>query len=98
MSKNPLYYAKILLFGEYGIINDSQGLSIPYDFYRGAFMQGEELSGKAQKSNASLKEYSCYLKELHQSGEALAALDLEALEADIKSGFYFDSSIPEVMG
>jgi mevalonate kinase len=28
--KGPLFYSKILLFGEYGIIRDSKGLSIPY--------------------------------------------------------------------
>jgi len=28
--KGPLFYAKILLFGEYGIIKDAKGLSIPY--------------------------------------------------------------------
>jgi len=30
--KGPLFYSKILLFGEYGIIRDSKGLSIPYNF------------------------------------------------------------------
>lgn len=98
MSKNPLYYAKILLFGEYGIINDSQGLSIPYDFYRGAFKQSNGLEGRALKSNESLKEYLQYLKDLQQTGEALAELDLVSLEHDIDSGFYFDSSIPEGYG
>ena len=34
--KSPLFFAKILLFGEYGIIKDSKGLSIPYNFFRGA--------------------------------------------------------------
>ena len=34
--KGPLFYSKILLFGEYGIIRDSKGLSIPYNFYNGA--------------------------------------------------------------
>jgi mevalonate kinase len=29
--KGPLFYSKIL-FGEYGIIRDSKGLSIPYNF------------------------------------------------------------------
>ena len=98
MSKNPLYYAKILLFGEYGIINDSQGLSIPFDFYRGAFKQGDELDARAQKSNASLREYLKYLKALQESGEAIAELNLEDLEHDIDNGFYFDSSIPEGYG
>ena len=39
--KGPLFYAKILLFGEYGIIKDSKGLSIPYNFYRGALKTSE---------------------------------------------------------
>ena len=34
--KGPLFYSKILLFGEYGIIQDSKGLSFPYNFYNGA--------------------------------------------------------------
>ncbi|MEQ9261710.1 MAG: mevalonate kinase [Owenweeksia sp.] len=98
MHTNPLYYAKILLFGEYGIINDSQGLSIPYNFYRGAFKQSNQLEGKSLKSNESLKVYFDHLKSLHATGEIIAPLDLVALEKDIESGFYFDSSIPEGYG
>ena len=37
MLKESLYYSKILLFGEYGIIKDSMGLSIPYSDYNGKF-------------------------------------------------------------
>lgn len=36
-----LYHAKVLLFGEYGIIKDAMGLSIPYDFYKGALVLPE---------------------------------------------------------
>ncbi|MEC8133842.1 MAG: mevalonate kinase, partial [Bacteroidota bacterium] len=39
--KGPLFYSKILLFGEYGIIKDSKGLSIPYNFYNGALKYGQ---------------------------------------------------------
>ena len=39
--KGPLFYSKILLFGEYGIIKDSKGLSIPYNFYNGALKMDE---------------------------------------------------------
>ena len=38
--KGPLFYSKILLFGEYGIIKDSKGLSIPYNYYKGALKYG----------------------------------------------------------
>lgn len=98
MSKSPLYYAKILLFGEYGIINDSQGLSIPYNYYKGAFKKTASLSGKAKKSNESLQQYFQYLKDTQLKGELLTSLDLDRLEADINAGFYFDSSIPEGYG
>lgn len=32
-----LYYAKVLLFGEYGIMEDAMGLSIPYEHFQGQF-------------------------------------------------------------
>ena len=41
--KGPLFYSKILLFGEYGIIKDSKGLSIPYNFYNGALKMDKKL-------------------------------------------------------
>ena len=98
METNPLFYAKILLFGEYGIIKDAMGLSIPYNFYKGAFKQSDTLTGKAKKSNGYLVDYLNHLREMAQSGEALAELDLEAFEADICNGLYFDSSIPQGFG
>ena len=42
--KGPLFFAKILLFGEYGIIKDSKGLSIPYNYYRGALKSAKVLT------------------------------------------------------
>ena len=45
--KGPLFYSKILLFGEYGIIRDSKGLSIPYNFYNGALKREENPSAEA---------------------------------------------------
>ena len=39
--KAPLFYSKILLFGEYGIIKNSKGLSIPYNFYKGGLKLGD---------------------------------------------------------
>ncbi len=98
MKSNPLYYAKILLFGEYGIINDSKGLSVPYNYYQGAFKQAEKLDGFAEKSNASLAKYYQHLESLQERGEIIAPLNLAAFKADIADGFYFDSSIPEGYG
>ncbi|MDG2280863.1 MAG: mevalonate kinase, partial [Flavicella sp.] len=44
--KGPLFYAKILLFGEYGIIKDSKGLAIPYNHYQGALKISEKVLRK----------------------------------------------------
>ena len=47
--KGPLFYAKILLFGEYGIIKDSKGLSIPYNSYKGSLKIKDFQLNDAQK-------------------------------------------------
>ncbi|MEC8323853.1 MAG: mevalonate kinase, partial [Bacteroidota bacterium] len=60
--KGPLFYSKILLFGEYGIIKDSKGLSIPYNFYNGALKYGQNQNDVSAESNNILKEYYQYLK------------------------------------
>ena len=93
--KGPLFYSKILLFGEYGIIKDSKGLSIPYNFYNGALKLDENPNADAIKSNESLKRFVDYLKNLDKE---LVSFDISMLQADVNSGMYFDSSIPQGYG
>ena len=94
--KGPLFYSKILLFGEYGIIKDSKGLSIPYNFFKGALKTDDNPSEEAKKSNEGLKQFASYLKEMQQEGTV--SFDLEALNRDVSHGMYFDSSIPQGYG
>jgi mevalonate kinase len=93
--KGPLFYAKILLFGEYGIIKDSKGLAIPFNSYKGALKTAQNLTGEAKKSNESLNAFYNYLKNLDTE---LVSFDLDSLKEDISSGMYFDSSIPQGYG
>ncbi|MFD2726979.1 mevalonate kinase family protein [Hyunsoonleella rubra] len=93
--KGPLFYSKILLFGEYGIIKDSKGLSIPYSFYNGALKKDESPAESALKSNESLKRFATYLQDLDSN---LVRFDSERLLEDVNSGMYFDSSIPQGYG
>ncbi|MEO1029890.1 MAG: mevalonate kinase [Bacteroidota bacterium] len=93
--KGPLFYSKILLFGEYGIIKDSKGLSIPYNFYNGALKVDEHPSQEAIKSNESLKRFAAYLGNLDKN---LVSFDIEKLRSDVYAGMYFDSSIPQGYG
>ncbi|WP_103069547.1 mevalonate kinase family protein [Aquimarina sediminis] len=94
--KGPLFYSKILLFGEYGIIKDSKGLSIPYNFFKGALKVSETPDQNAIQSNDNLKNFAKYLEEIQEKG--IVQFDLEKLHADINSGMYFDSSIPQGYG
>jgi len=96
--KGPLFYSKILLFGEYGIIKDSKGLSIPYNFFKGALKTDENLSEAAKKSNESLKAFAIYLKKISQESPELVSFNLDALSKDVAAGMYFDSSIPQGYG
>jgi mevalonate kinase len=93
--KGPLFYSKILLFGEYGIIKDSKGLSIPYNFFKGALKVDENSSEEAMSSNKHLKKFVSYLKGID---DALVRFDIEKLQSDIERGMYFDSSIPQGYG
>ena len=91
--KGPLFYAKILLFGEYGIIKDSKGLSIPYNFYRGAL----KLNAPAtfEDSHDKLKLFCAYLKTISTD---IVLFNWERIESDLSQKMYFDSSIPQGYG
>jgi len=96
--KGPLFYSKILLFGEYGIIQDSKGLSIPYNFYNGALKTDKNPSEEAISSNGHLKRFVAHLKNLAVEQPSLVQFDLVTLEQDVNNGMYFDSSIPQGYG
>ncbi len=96
--KGPLFYSKILLFGEYGIIKDSKGLSIPYNFFKGALKTDENPSKEALDSNGHLKNFVTYLEEVSNEEPELVTFNFEALKKDVESGMYFDSSIPQGYG
>uniref|UniRef100_UPI00404A69B1 mevalonate kinase family protein n=1 Tax=Flavobacterium sp. TaxID=239 RepID=UPI00404A69B1 len=96
--KGPLFYSKILLFGEYGIIKDSKGLSIPYNFYNGALKLAENPSEEAIKSNESLQKFLVYLENLQNTNPTLVSFDFATLKNDVNRGMYFDSSIPQGYG
>lgn len=94
--RGPLFYSKILLFGEYGIIKDSKGLSIPYNFYKGALIIPEQQTQQTIESNGQLRGFCDYLSK--NQTEALSSFDLDQMSSDLDKGMYFDSSIPQGYG
>ena len=91
----PLFYSKILLFGEYGIIKNSKGLSIPYNFYKGGLKTGDLSNKTVFKSNEILSQFREYLKKIDPK---IVSFNFSSMDDDLSNGMYFDSTIPQGYG
>ena len=98
MLKQSLFYAKILLLGEYGIIESSMGLSIPYNQFNGALKIDGRKDAFSINSNEDIHAFYNYLVKLNINNELPCVFNLESLEKDLANGLYFDSSIPQGFG
>lgn len=100
--RSGIFYAKILLFGEYSILCDSMGLTIPYTHFKGelSYINEDKYTDLdfAQSSNKLLKEYSLYIQNLKDNGTLKCNFDIEAFNSDIDKSLYFESSIPQGYG
>ena len=87
--------AKILLFGEYGIILNSMALAIPYPRFSGQFRWSDSSNEyplrSAIESNRELKNLFAFLK--NKEGK-FQFLNLNLFEDEVNKGLYFDSSVP----
>jgi mevalonate kinase len=91
----PLFYSKILLFGEYGIIKNSKGLSIPYNFYKGGLKTGDLSNKTVFKSNEILSQFREYLQKIDPK---IVSFNFSVMDDDLSNGMYFDSTIPQGYG
>ena len=98
MKKGPLFYAKILLFGEYGIIKDSKGLAIPFNHYEGGLQIGNLADEKVADSNQKIKKFAVYLNKKQAEFPNLLNLNFEQFNKDLSEGLFFKSNIPEGYG
>lgn len=101
MTKSEHFYAKILLFGEYGVILGSQALSIPYTHFAGelSFITDDKYTdyNAALVSNDNLKEFATYLRN-KSSLITETRTDLDRMDKELAEGLYFESSIPQGYG
>lgn len=101
-TKTDIYYSKILLFGEYSVICDSMGLSIPYTHFKGelSFINEDKYTDLdfAVKSNTSLKKFAGYISELKKEGMLKEDIHIDKFTEDIQRGLYFESTIPQGFG
>lgn len=100
--KDGIFYAKILLFGEYSIMCDSMALTVPYTHFKGelSFINEDKYTNLrfAGESNKSLEAFARYLQGLKERKEMIFEFNLEKFRLDIDQGLYFESSIPQGFG
>ncbi|HOI87523.1 MAG TPA: hypothetical protein PLV51_06650 [Lentimicrobium sp.] len=101
-NKSGIFYAKILLFGEYSILCDSMALTIPYTHFRGelSFISEDKYTDYdfAVSSNRMLREFSVYIRSLKEKKTLLCDFDVDAFDRDIQNSLYFESTIPQGYG
>lgn len=89
------FYSKVLLFGEYSVIQNSMALSIPYSLFEGRLTFRRD---NTSTIDPELKAFSLYLKQLIEADQLLFQFDITSFEFDISQGLYFDSTIPQGYG
>lgn len=96
-SGTDIFYAKIMLFGEYSLMNGSAALIMPYPFFsaRLRFPDTTERTdtGSIKASNDSLRKYCDYLSALPDMH-----IQWQAFLTDISKGLFLDSDIPSGYG
>ena len=98
LKESALFYSKILLFGEYGIIQDAMGLSIPYASYKGSLKTEGNIHSSSDISNTEIKKFFQFVKSKTDSKELSVDFDLKQWEQELEAGLWFDSSIPQGFG
>ena len=80
-----IFPAKLLLFGEYTILNGSQALAIPFDHWHGKWKQ-TKLKGHIHL----IPEYYRWLHKVELIDDDI----LEQISLDFRNGWLYDSDIP----
>lgn len=90
------FNAKLLLFGEYGLMYDAMALSIPFVRFSGYLDFDTDRSH--QESSAEIQKFYEHLKVDDNDQKLHFSIDLESLEKDLDKGLYFNSTIPQQYG
>jgi mevalonate kinase len=82
--------AKVLLLGEYTILNGSKALALPYNTLEGKWSFDNSGTETRESSQLSLRGF---LNSSHAQ-----SIDAQKLSSDLNDGIWFDSTIPQGFG
>ncbi len=92
MEVGKKYNSKVLLFGEYTVLNGTKALAIPFDKYSGSWIYE-----KNHPSALEIQKLKQYLLKVYYDGK-LENFDFDDLEYQTAKGLAFDSTIPQGYG
>lgn len=90
--------SKVLLFGEYTVLNNGVALTVPFDKFSGTlcFPKNGEKNSSSEKSNDVVKRFSDFMAHLPEKD--LEGMDFRTLYDEVKRGIFFKSNIPQGYG
>ncbi len=91
---NKKFYSKILLFGEYGVISNSNALSIPLEKFFGYLNKSDFLNNEEKMSNSNILQLYEFMIDMDIND----AIDFNFFKNDIDKGLHFASNIPIASG
>jgi mevalonate kinase len=95
---SKIFYAKVLLFGEYSVIFDSQALTIPFGHFSGeiSYINKNRYTDHdfAIQSNKDLRKFGQFIRELHETNKLGFIFDFDRFEKNLNEGLFFESNIP----
>ena len=99
---SELYYAKLLLFGEFSVILGSKALTVPYGHFKGelSFPGDYKVTDQdyALASNRMLRQYLKTIGHKDKANPVSGIIDTVRFEKDIENGLFFESTIPQGYG
>lgn len=95
-----IFFAKLLLFGEYGLMFGARALAIPFFRYGGQLMLPDmAVSDPAStKSSVELERFVSWFQHEQLNSKMNFPLDLDRLRQDIGRNLFFQSDIPPEYG
>jgi len=95
------YRSKVLLFGEYSVIQKSQALAVPFSMFSGRleFRQSSELElKKGSLTDPEFLSFYKYILMAVKESKLPYDFDTSSFRFDIDQGLYFKSTIPAGFG
>nr|MBD3621713.1 hypothetical protein [Sunxiuqinia sp.] len=89
------FNAKLLLFGEYGLMVGAKALAVPFSHFKGSLeFVSENAPDNFKNSQLELDRFVSYFHHHQLNKNMNFPLHLEEIKKDLERGLYFESDIP----